>query len=389
MKGDPQKLHFDKEALPMPQSCHDALMNAARSVKEETPVKRTPLRIAAVAALVIVLTMTVALAAQQLGWLDYLLDRFDLVLPKAAEEILNVTQPLSCEVGPMTFTWRQLMTDGRTTFATAEVRMTDGTKALIANDSDLYEAVDAVSDTVMDVYGLEPGTTWVEAAAQLQLPLYGVRAIVETAHSTGALEDAMWNTDGSINYFSMSNEAENTESALPVTLYMAVHNYDPSKDEIHVNAYTARESTNLPCIPLLDEAIYSPVDNAQMAIALRQFALDSLGNRTIETRCVVPLTLKAIHAQQYATGLYLVSQFTVGEGVSPEDAVEALYNLSVLDEAGNELPTGINLSSRADVEDMPEVSLELMTTLDALPAELVLTDGSTEIRMFLSREEKP
>lgn len=53
-----------RDAFPeIPESCHTALMNAARSVKEEDPVKRTAFRTSLLAALVIIAVMAAAYAA--------------------------------------------------------------------------------------------------------------------------------------------------------------------------------------------------------------------------------------------------------------------------------------------------------------------------------------
>ena len=79
------------------------------------------------------------------------------------------------------------------------MRTTDGTEALLVDDSNFYEAVDADSDVVLEKYQLASGTTWVEAAKQLNLPLYGVRALAESdqaADAGEAMEAAMWNEDG-------------------------------------------------------------------------------------------------------------------------------------------------------------------------------------------------
>ncbi|MEA4929330.1 MAG: hypothetical protein VB104_11735 [Candidatus Limiplasma sp.] len=215
-------LHFDKANLPMPEGCYHALMDAARSVKEENKVKRASFRTVIIAAILIIVTMAVAFAAQQLGWVDFY-GTYGITLPKAAEETMNATKPISYEVGPMTFTYNQLITDKRIVLSSAQVQLTDDTEALIANDSDLYEAVDSISDTILKKYGLKTGTTWVQAAQQLNLPLYGVRALVEVSseYDKGeAMEDALWNEDGSIVYFSMpSINKDAVKDELPMLVF--------------------------------------------------------------------------------------------------------------------------------------------------------------------------
>ena len=66
---DPLKLRNAFE--PMPDGCYNALMKAARSVKEERTVKRAALRTIAIAACIILAAMAAAVAAGSiLGTLD-------------------------------------------------------------------------------------------------------------------------------------------------------------------------------------------------------------------------------------------------------------------------------------------------------------------------------
>lgn len=385
MKRELNDLHLDKAALPMPKDCYDTLMNAARSVKEEEPVKKASFHAALIAAIIIVATTAVAFAAQQLGWADFYGQMYGITLPKAAEGTLNATQPVSYEAGPMTFTFQQLMTDKCIVLSAATVRMTDGSEALLANGLDLYEAVDAISDTVLKKHGLAPGTTWVEAANQLDLPLYGVRALAEVAPAYDggeAMESALWNEDGSIVYLNMhSLNKDAVQDELPVTLYMAVHAYDPTTQEIQTNAYTARKEAVVSAAPLLAEKTYTPESTASLAVPLYESVTGSDGKQTAQLRCEISMTLQSIYAEQYATGIYLTGTFIVNGDVSETDAREALYKLQMLDANGNELPMGISLSGEASLASLPEAELEIMTSLETLPERLMLTDGTVTLSL--------
>jgi hypothetical protein len=180
----------------------------------------------------ILTTVAAAIAATQLGWIDYLGDRFGVTVPKAAQEALNATAPQQFTVGPMTFTFNQLLTDKRLVMSSANIHTTDGSAAMYADDTNVYDAVDAISSTVLKQYNLDSGITWLDAAKQLNLPLYGIRALVEigSEYDGGeAMEDAMWNEDGSIVYFNMPMLKPNAvKDELPVTLYMSVTQFDPS-----------------------------------------------------------------------------------------------------------------------------------------------------------------
>ena len=84
-----------KDAFPeMPQDCRDALLRAARSVKEEKNVKyvRFTFKTALIAALLILSMTAVALAASgALGWSDFLGVHFgDHVVPSTAVNAMNL-----------------------------------------------------------------------------------------------------------------------------------------------------------------------------------------------------------------------------------------------------------------------------------------------------------
>ena len=361
MKRTENDLHFDKAELPMPKDCYDALMNAARSVKEEKPMKRASFRAVLIAAIILIATTAAAFAAQQLGWIEFLFKQYDIAVPKTAEEALNASQSVVCEVGPLTFTYKQLLTDKRTLLSAADVRTTDGTEALLVDDSNFYEAVDADSDVVLEKYQLASGTTWVEAAKQLNLPLYGVRALAESdqaADAGEAMEAAMWNEDGSIVYLNQSMLDKHTvEDELPVTLYMAVHVYDPETDEVSINAYTERQTATLSAVPLITEKTYVPEGTAELQ----------------------GLKLTGVHGEQYATGIYFTASFHAPAGMTKDEASDILDMLSFYDTEGNPLDTGMNLSVMVEADELPTVSMEVMSSLEAMPETLVITDGTTEI----------
>ncbi len=359
MKRNIEEMDFHKAFRPIPKQCYDALMHAAYSVKEEEPVKRAPWKAALIAALIIMAAMAVAFAATRLGWIDYYDGQFGITVPIAAKEALEESVPLTYQVGPMTFTFQQLLTDNHIAMSSAHVHMSDASKALYADDTNVYEAIGAISDTVPKLYELDPGMTWLEAARQLDMPLYGIRALIEVEEPYAggeSMEDALWNADGSIAYFSMPTlTPKMVDDALPLTLYMAVTEFDPETGEV-MNKWTQRERITLPALPLLDERTYKPVDANE-------------GNG---------IKLESVHAEQYATGIYLTAAFTMPEGISSEEAQETLYGLSILDGEGMELPDGLNLSTSADASTLPFATLEVMTSLEKLPNRLLISDGAVE-----------
>ena len=362
MKRELDNLDFHKAFTTIPTQCQQALLNAARSVKEAKQVKRASFRAVLIAAIIIIITMAVAFAAQQLGWVDFFQEYDGVAVPKAAQTILDATQPQTYQVGPMTITYQQLLSDGRIALSTAQVHTTDGTKALYANDSEIFDAVDALSDTIRNLYQLKTGTTWVEAAQQIKLPLYGIRASIEVdeAYSGGeAMSDAMWKEDGSILCFSMpATNPETVKGSLPVTLYMAVREYDPATgDELH--HWITQEKAEIPVSGMIAEKTYMPQTKALLN----------------------GMTLGSVRAELYATGVYLFASLTAPDSMDMDTARDAVYNLTLCDGEGNELPGGINLSSYANMDAWPTVVLESMISTEKLPDMLTVTDGTAAVTL--------
>ena len=362
MKREQNDLDLRGAFSPMPQECHEALMTAARSVKEEEPVKRASFRAVLIAALIIAATMAVAIAAQQLGWVDFFGSSYNVAVPQAAQEVLEATKPQSFEVGPMTFTYKQLLADGHIGMSTAEIRTTDGSEAIYAPDNDFGEAVDALTDTIREKYHLEPGTTWAEAAQQLNLPLYGVRALIEVDESFSggeAMEDPLWNEDGTIVYFSMpATNPSAVKDTLPVTLYMAVTHFDPETGkEVPGESWRVREQAEIPVSAMLAEKTYQPEAEATLN----------------------GLKLEGVRAEQYVTGVYLYSTFAAPEGMDEDAAIQAAYDLTFLGADGTELPHGINLSGYARTNALPTLVLETMISAESLPDSMTLTDGTVSV----------
>lgn len=363
MKREMNELNIRDIFRPMPEKCHQALMDAARSVKEEQPVKRVSYRALVIAAIIIVATMAVAIAVSRLGWLDYYQSNYNVSVPKAAQEALEATASKTYQVGPMTFTFNQLLCDGRIALSAAETRTTDGTEALYAPSSDYYEAVDAQNDAVLKRYSLASGTTWMEAAIQLNLPLYGVRSLIELdpALSGNSMEDTLWNDDSSIVYFNMAPLTSRVaQGELDVELYMSVTLFDP-KTEQETERWTTQEPVRIAISPMLNERLYAPEGNATIA----------------------GVTLTRLHAEQYITGWYLFADFTVPDGMGEEAALDKLHSIGICDESGLELPYGLSLSSGVNVDALPTATREITTSLETLPDTLVVTTANSEEKIVL------
>ena len=361
MKREHNDLDLRNAFRPMPEKCRQALQNAANTVKEEQPMKRASIRAALIAAIIIVAMMGIALAAQQLGWVDFYAGYDRMTVPQTAADALNSTRAQSFAVGPMTFTVKQLLGDGRIVMGSTEIHTTDGSNAVYAADcNDLTDPVDAGSDTSLAHYGLTPGVSWLEVAQQTGHPLYRLRATIEVTPENDAgvaMEDAMWNTDGSIVYFSMPfTLPETMGESLSATIYMNVVRCDPETGD-EMERWTDRQPIAIPVSPLLSEKTYLPDGSADLN----------------------GIRLTSIHAEQYATGIYLTSTFTLPDGMDADTAVEALYSLRLCDQNGDELPMGLSLSGEANIDHLPTATLETMTSVETLPQRLIVTDGEAKV----------
>ncbi len=291
-----QEHGFDPDLRPafpdMPEDCRDALLRAARSVREERKMKKFTLRTALIAALLIIVTMTAALAAtEMLGWTDFFGEHFGTVVPKAARDILNASEGKTYQAGPLTFTVKQLLSDGRLAMCAVDIRTADGSEALYCWDpSDTLGCNGENGKILAKRLGLPAETTYLDAAKQLNLPLYRAEACLEAAepYSGGeGMGDQLWNADGAMTSFSMEyldHEKTAGVKALPVQLFLLVSRIDPETGEDAADSVIRqREPMEIPVHGVITEKDYAPAE----PFTLNGYALVS------------------VHAEQTVCGLYL------------------------------------------------------------------------------------
>ena len=356
MKRDWNHLDLTTTFHPMPEDCSRAFMDAVRSVREEKHMKRAIYRTVLIAAAILVCAAAVAVAATQLGWTEYFARQAGITVPQAAQEALESTQPLTYQVGPMTFTFQQMVTDRHMVLSAAHVQRTDGGKAVYADGSSVTEPLDENAVVALDAS--ESGS-WLEVAQTAQAPLYGVRALVELdpAYSGESMESALWEEDGTLVYLNMSLLlSESAPDSLPATLYMKVQQYDPVTGETQ-EVWEDRQGITLEAIPLMEEQTYLPK----------------------EEKLLGELQVEHVRGEQYATGTYFTAAFTAPEGMTQEEALDALTGLEICDGDGSPLPDGLNLSLRMNAETLPLLTLEASATLEALPETLLITDGDASV----------
>ena len=358
-----------KDAFPeMPQDCRDALLRAARSVKEEKNVKyvRFTFKTALIAALLILSMTAVALAASgALGWSDFLGVHFgDHVVPSTAVNAMNLEEKKSYEVGPLTFTVTQLMCDGHIAVSTTDIRTTDGSAAILTSEPwDPIGAWGDVSAAVAQRLGVDPNLTWIEAAKQLNLPLYNVRASLETDLAGSTMEDPLWDENNNVSYFSMAFlELGRPEGTLKGKLLLRVAPIDlETGDMVDEKTVRIREEIEIPVMETLDEAVFKA-----------------------ETPVTLPgLTLDSVSAEHTVAGLYLTTHWMVDEAIQkacPDENSRREWFNSIDHEVisdwqgenGQSYPIGMSLSGSMEMDQWPIVCIGDMISVEETPETLVM-----------------
>ncbi|MBQ8200414.1 MAG: hypothetical protein IJZ74_01460 [Clostridia bacterium] len=358
MKRDMENLNLRDAFRPEPDFCHDALMNAARSVKEEKEMKRASYRVVLIAAAIIVGMMAVAVAAGSLmGWKDFYGEWHSTTgVPDGVYEQLQVNEDYTWEVGPLTFTATELLTDGHMVISAIHVRTADGSAALItgANVSDATDPIRANGDNGLAYaarLGVSENTSWLEAAAQLNLPLYRVSADHDMQFELldgDMMIDALYNADGSMTFFCMSMlDASRVQESLELPLCLDVALTDAATGESTERWRDYDQTVTIPVCPVLEERTYVPEQETVIS-----------GHK-----------LMKVDAVRYVTGAYLTFTYEMNYMDVPESAFE-LYELTLRDGAGNPLPGGMNLSGSLTFT----ITQEEMIGVDKLPDVLTLTD---------------
>lgn len=363
-----------------PENCHQALMQAARSVREEEPVKKYTFRTVLIAALLIAAMMAVAVAATSGGLVNWFQEHYRAVLPQTAQDILSATEKTTLDAGPVTFTINELLCDGKIAYLTAEAHLKEEGSALLFPDSgDPYERIGKVMAQQLNHPEISETTTWLEAAQITGLPLYNVAAWMELEE--GALElleiemmDGTVLENGNHLLVRMMYFTENYEGEdLPVEIVTRVMELDPSTVEyIREEQIRVTEKRSIPVNGITAERNYLPETSAVLS---EQF------------------TLTGVVARQTCAGVYVYINADTNRSMSLDELWSSNFEWHVLDQQGNRYPTGASLTSellngdgaRFPTEVSPEeVQLQsfqymLMISADELPDSFIVTDGETQV----------
>lgn len=343
------------------------------SAKEEEPVKKFTVSTALIVVLIVIATLTTALAASVLlGWTDF----YSFEIPKTAQEILNATEPKDYQVGPITFTVNELLTDGHIALCSATSHVTDGSSAVLSEE--VYDAVGANGDNgeaLAQKWNLSPDTRWIDAAHIMNLPFYRVSISVnvpEECHDGEDMGDAMWDEKGNcVSYYMAALNSLQVGETLPIKLHFQVWQYDPQSIE--------------------PQSIFEDVvDEAkEMSYWEDTFEITLTVPAPIAEKTYIPeqpydfengLTLNSVTAQQTVAGAYVVGQFTLRDGFNFNDAYSG--ELDFLDATGEEIPWGMAESGIIEYDQLPKVEWGAMLNLEVLPEEMVVSLDETTVHVY-------
>ena len=286
------------------------------------------------------------------GWDDYFSAFYGTSVPAGAAKNMEENGEETYTVGPVTFTVNGLYCDGHIMTASTHARLAEGTGALLTGN-DPFDPIGANGENGQKTaarLGVDPDLSWVDAARQLSVPLYSVRAVLEAPEACAreSMEDVMFNEDGSLTYFSipLMNGKLRDEQA-DCRLYLKVQEINADDPAHQPEALEERREI---CI-----ARAEPVDSKEYEIP---------GDILIRD----VFRLESVRAELMPAGLYLTSTLTALADLSEDQAMDILYHLEFVRSDGERYPMGISLSGGLNGFDtLPVVELEDMISADGIP----------------------
>ena len=355
MKRDMENLNLRDSFKPTPDKCHDALMTAARSVKEEEPVRRITFRAVLIAACIILATTAIAIAAtRKLGWVDF----FEIFygstdsVPEEAQKIMNSTEEQTFILGPVSFTVQSLYTDGQEAWASTLITAADGSSALVCGDYSPESSLGSNGENgeaLARRLGLDPDTTWLNAARQLNCPLYWAHANLHSREPYdigGGMMDSLYDDQGRLVYFSMKEiyTPDGCPDPLPMEIWLQVYEIDPETGDVKDIA-----------------------DSQEDILVPMSLSADAVTYHVQEDYTAFGLHLDSVRAEKTASGMYIYTDFTARDGMTEDEFLEVQLYPVWLDENGEEYPEGMNMSYEINMDYWPRVSITSQIAADSVP----------------------
>ena len=239
--------------------------------------------------------------------------------------------------------------------------------------SDAIGAYGENSAAVAKRLGVDPSMTWAEAAKELKLPLYSVRATLEIPSELWggeAYEDPMFNEDGSLTYFSLqplNGHVTGDEMTAKVYLRTKLVNLENAEDDANVT----KEYADLPI-------------HMEKAIAAAEYIIPE------DTKVLDAFRIDSIQAELLPSGLHFTTNLTALESATQEMALDNL-RVNIVKESGEAYPAGITLSGGfQNLETWPQIPYTQMISADQIPEtiHLVSPDANGNDTMLVLQLKK-
>ena len=378
MKSDMEQLNLREAFSQEPVSCHEALMQAARSVKEDKPVKKYTFRAVLIAALILAAMMAVAVAATSAGLVEWFRSDYGAELPQSAQDILNATEESTLEAGPVVFTISELLCDGKIAYLTAEVRMKEEGSALVYPGSgDPYDRIGEVLASKLNHPGIDGKTTYLEAAQLLKLPLYCADAWLEVDNSwlieCEMADGKTLESGGTLLVRMVYFNERYAGEELPVKVCVQLNELDcATLDFKPESRLRAAEERTIPIHGVVAEKHYQPQEKVLFS---DQFILTG------------------VTARQTCAGVYVYLQMQMEEITTLKSLNEWPGEWALMTEDGQHYPVGMSLTAELlNSEgapfpiDVPSQEIELSTfqymrmiSLEELPERMLVSDGTISV----------
>ena len=294
------------------------------------------------------LSSTVACAANAPSNLTaFLADYCDVQVPKAAQTMLAASEKRTWTVGQAQFTLEESIADGNIAYLVTRVAPVGDKALLFAN---IAEGVNDVDDPIaypnlLALYGCADGTTYLQLAQKLNLPLYAVSVdpmTVDPEECGDQMMDCVYQPDGSVVFINLLQFMGNALD-LPLHFGMEFTQLDPQTGE-------ELEKSNL-------QVVHTFSIPVQGTLGTRTFTAQD------ETISNGNAFVQSITFTQKVTGTYFTIHLKALRKPAGDEQPYDLYDFfKLVDDAGRELPSGISLSGSCD-----DSAINGMVSLDALP----------------------
>lgn len=366
-----------RNALPgEPESCRAALMQTARSVKEEEPVKKFTFRTALIAALIVVSMVAAAFAATNSGLMNWIQNDYGVVLPQSAQDVLNAAEKATMDTELVTFHVNETMCDGKIAYLTVEAQLKDGQNAILyPNCWEPDMTIGEVLAQKLNHQEVTAESTYLDAAKATGLPLYGLDAYLEVNGDIAVnneMMDAVLTENGNwllidMLYFA---DAQNAET-LPVNIVARATELNAETYEfVESSRQKADAAYTIPVHGVTAEHSYAPEEPAKLSDCF---------------------TLTQVDAKQTCAGVYVTLKTKADAPLSLDEFYGMMgenLNWNVLDAQGNQYPMGLSLTGEYldgngqtidDDTTLDEVQYMLMISIEQLPESMIVTDGTAQI----------